>query len=141
MTWNAQTTFAVDLSHTSAGAPVAGVDFDQLAVAGDIDLGGATLTGTFGTGIKLGDMFTIITFTGNHDPADKFAANAQDQVFIDGQKFQIHYDDAAKTITVPGKTSSNEGGKPASPSAVAFPDSFASVNSDPSAASPPPRKN
>ena len=51
------------------------------------------------------------------------------------------FDDAAKTITVPGKTSSNDGSKPASPSTVAFPDSFASVSSDPSAASTPPRKN
>ena len=51
------------------------------------------------------------------------------------------FDDAAKTAIVPGKTSSNDNGKPASPSAVAFPDSFASATSDQPAAPAPPRKN
>ena len=50
------------------------------------------------------------------------------------------FDDAAKTITVPGKTSSNESGKPAPASSVAFPDSFASATDQPAAAQPP-RKN
>ena len=50
------------------------------------------------------------------------------------------FDDAAKTAIVPGKTSSNDTGKPAPPSSVAFPDSFASATSDP-AAPVPPRKN
>lgn len=51
------------------------------------------------------------------------------------------FDDAAKTAVVPGKTSSNDAGKPASPSTVAFPDSFASATSDLPAAPVPPRKN
>jgi penicillin-binding protein 1A len=51
------------------------------------------------------------------------------------------FDDAAKTAIMPGKTSSNDGGKPASPSTVAFPDSFASATSDLPAAPMPPRKN
>ena len=50
------------------------------------------------------------------------------------------FDDAAKTVT-PGKTSSNDIGKPAPPSSVAFPDSFASATSDPAAVPAPPRKN
>jgi penicillin-binding protein 1A len=48
------------------------------------------------------------------------------------------FDDAAKTAGVPGKTSSNDAGKPAS-SSVAFPDSFAS--SDLPTAPAPLRKN
>lgn len=51
------------------------------------------------------------------------------------------FDDAAKTVIAPGKTSANDNGKPAPASAVAFPDSFASATSDPPAASAPPRKN
>jgi penicillin-binding protein 1A len=43
-------------------------------------------------------------------------------------------------VSVPGKTSSNDAAKPASPSSVAFPDSFASATSDPAAPAPP-RKN
>ena len=50
------------------------------------------------------------------------------------------FDDAAKTVT-PGKTSSNDIGKPAPPSSVAFPDSFASATSDPAVVPAPPRKN
>ncbi|HEX7790386.1 MAG TPA: penicillin-binding transpeptidase domain-containing protein, partial [Afipia sp.] len=50
------------------------------------------------------------------------------------------FDDAAKTAGTPGKTSSIDG-KPASPSTVAFPDSFASATSDVPAAPAPPRKN
>jgi penicillin-binding protein 1A len=51
------------------------------------------------------------------------------------------FDDAAKTAGVRGKTSSSDDGRPASPSAVAFPDSFASATSDLPAAAVPPRKN
>ena len=51
------------------------------------------------------------------------------------------FDDAAKTVTPPGKTSSNDTGKPALASGVAFPDSFASATSDAPAAPPPSRKN
>ncbi|WP_436430952.1 hypothetical protein, partial [Enterococcus faecium] len=51
------------------------------------------------------------------------------------------FDDAAKTVAVPGKTSSTENGKPAPASSVAFPDSFASATSDQPAAAQPPRKN
>jgi len=51
------------------------------------------------------------------------------------------FDDAAKTVAVPGKTSANDAGKPAPPSSVAFPDSFASATSNPPAVPVPPRKN
>lgn len=46
----------------------------------------------------------------------------------------------AKTVAVPGKTSSNDSGKPPPASSVAFPDSFASATDQPAAALPP-RKN
>ena len=51
------------------------------------------------------------------------------------------FDDAAKTLSTPGKTSSNETGKPAAPSAVAFPDSFASAGSGRPVTAVPSRKN
>jgi penicillin-binding protein 1A len=51
------------------------------------------------------------------------------------------FDDAAKTASVPGKTSANETGKSAPPSSVAFPDSFASATSNLPAAPVPPHKN
>ena len=50
------------------------------------------------------------------------------------------FDDAAKTATAPGKTTSNESGKPAAPSAVSLQDSFASATSD-TPPTVPPRKN
>ena len=49
------------------------------------------------------------------------------------------FEDAAKTAVTTGKTSSNESGKPPSPAAVTFPESFASATPEPAA--PPPRKN
>jgi len=49
------------------------------------------------------------------------------------------FEDAAKTAATTGKTSSNESGKPPSPAAVTFPESFASVTPEPAA--PAPRKN
>jgi penicillin-binding protein 1A len=51
------------------------------------------------------------------------------------------FDDAAKTVAPPGKTSSNDAGKPAPASSVAFPDSFASATSEQPATPPPSRKN
>lgn len=49
------------------------------------------------------------------------------------------FEDAAKTAVTTGKTSSNESGKPPSPAAVIFPESFASATTEPAA--PAPRKN
>jgi penicillin-binding protein 1A len=51
------------------------------------------------------------------------------------------FDEAAKTVAAPGKTSSSDNGKPAAPSAVAFPDSFASATPDRPAEAAPLRKN
>ncbi len=49
------------------------------------------------------------------------------------------FEDASKTATTTGKTSTNESAKPASPAAANFPDSFASAVPDSAAAAP--RKN
>jgi autotransporter-associated beta strand protein len=91
ITWGSGTNFAVDLAHTSVGAPVPGVDNDVLSVNGNVSLGGATLTGTVGAGIAIGDHFTILhygsaTLTGKF--AEPFASNT---VFIGGVKFAIDY--------------------------------------------------
>src|SRR5205823_13357622 len=59
-TWGAGTSFFVDLTHTSGGAPVAGTDNDLLSVTGDIFLNGATLTGLVAPSVQIGDTFTII---------------------------------------------------------------------------------
>ena len=102
VTWGAQTTFAVDLSNTtSPGAiphtPTPGLDFDQLVVNGKIDLGGATLTATFGSGILLADRFPILTATGGFTNrfAEPYGANV---VFAQGQKFAVDYTSDPNTI-------------------------------------------
>ena len=94
VTWGSGTTYAVDLASGTPGAPAAGTDYDQLAVTGAIDLGGATLTGTFGSGIQFGDRFTIITATGG--VTGRFAGPGT--LFIQGEKFQIDYSDPTKVV-------------------------------------------
>lgn len=100
-TWNPQTALFMHLANSTSphAAPVPGTDDDQRQVTGDISLGGARLDGTFGTGIQLGDRFTIITYTGIR--TGKFAqTNGRDEVFVGGQKFQIVYDDADKSVVL-----------------------------------------
>ncbi|MFO0936554.1 MAG: MBG domain-containing protein [Gemmataceae bacterium] len=95
--WGTNSIFSVDLSTTNPGSPVAGTDYDQLQVTGTINLGGATLTGTFGAGISLGDRFTIITATGG--VTGQFAEPyGQNVVFIQGQKFSVDYSDSTKVV-------------------------------------------
>src|SRR5213079_2799011 len=93
------TTFFVDLGHTSAGAPVPGVDFDQLQVNGPISLGSAVLAGTFGPGIAVGDRFTIVSTTGG--VSGRFAQpNGPNVAFIGGQKFSVDYTTNPNEVTL-----------------------------------------
>ena len=62
-------TFVVTLGHTSAGTPVAGVNYDQLDVNGNVDLdaddgGGATLEVNADPSSQVGDTFVIIQAQG-----------------------------------------------------------------------------
>jgi autotransporter-associated beta strand protein len=88
--WGPDTTYNVTLSTTISGLPAVGTDYDQLSVIGSINLGGAELTGTFGSGIAVGDRFTIITASGGVIGrfAEPFGPNV---VFIEGQKFFVDY--------------------------------------------------
>ncbi|MBX9583214.1 MAG: autotransporter-associated beta strand repeat-containing protein, partial [Gemmataceae bacterium] len=87
--WGAATTYFVDLDASSHPTPPAGADYDQLRATGTVTLGGATLSGSFGPGVLLGDRFTIITagsVVGRF--AEPFGPNV---VFIGGQKFRVVY--------------------------------------------------
>ena len=112
VTWNANTTFFVDLTHNSAPGtpePIAGIDFDQVNVQGNVTLGNALLTGSILPGIAIPQTLTILTATGTVTspvpatgvvPASPLDGNIagviapipQDgSVFIDGQKFTLTY--------------------------------------------------
>ena len=85
-----QTVFSVDLSSSVPNNPIPGTDYDRLAVSGNIDLGNAVLDAHYGTGIRIGDSYTIITYTGTR--TGKFQQfNSQDIAFVTGQKFTIDY--------------------------------------------------
>ena len=89
--WGVSTTFFVNLSSSIHPAPLAGTDYDQLQVAGDLFINGAKLDGLFGSGVLLSDTFTIIqttigTVRGKF--AEPFGANI---AFIQGQKFSVAY--------------------------------------------------
>jgi autotransporter-associated beta strand protein len=98
-TWGTGTTFFVNLSHVSAGAPAAGVDNDLLKVNGNLNLNGATLDGLLGPGIQLGDTFTIVQTVGG-TIAGHFAElpGKPNVVFIKGQKFTVDYSDPARVV-------------------------------------------
>jgi autotransporter-associated beta strand protein len=95
--WGPDTTYNVTLSTTISGLPAVGTDYDQLSVIGSINLGGAELTGTFGSGIAVGDRFTIITASGGVIGrfAEPFGPNV---VFIEGQKFFVDYNNPNEVV-------------------------------------------
>ena len=95
--WGSQTVYSINLSSSTPGSPAAGTDYDQVQLTGTINLGGATLTGTFGTGIQFNDRFTIITAPGGVTGkfAEPFGAGV---VFIQGQKFRVDYSDPMKVV-------------------------------------------
>lgn len=104
---NVNSTFSVDLKNTNPGsAPIAGIDHDQLNVAGNVVLGtgagsgakNALLVGSPGAGIQVGDQFTILratgTITGLFDGIIEGTRNPivnGGTVFLNGQKFTVRY--------------------------------------------------
>ena len=95
--WGSQTVYSINLASSTPGSPTAGTDYDQLQLTSTIDLGGATLSGAFGTGVQFGDRFTIVTAAGGVTGrfAEPFGAGV---VFIQGQKFRVDYSDPTKVV-------------------------------------------
>jgi len=106
--WNSATTFFVELNRLNPTPSVlnAGLDYDQLQVNGNINLGNAHLDGlvdAIGLGVvtadpptTVGDSFTIIQTTGGN-VIGKFAEN--DHVFVFGKKFNITYNATSVVLT------------------------------------------
>jgi autotransporter-associated beta strand protein len=88
VSFNANTTFDVTLNGTTAGS-----GYSQLVVNGNINLGGATLTGQLGSGFspRVGvDSFTLIQTTGaGHTISGQFLQGTT--ALIAGVKFGITY--------------------------------------------------
>jgi autotransporter-associated beta strand protein len=100
--WGPGTTFSVDLHNAvdQFGNDAAGTGYDQLIVNGNLDLGGATLTGTSVAGIGLGDQFTIITVPVGDRITGTFAEpGAPQTVFIGGAKFHVDYNQTSVVLT------------------------------------------
>ena len=102
----AATTFRVDVNGGAVGT-----GYDQLNVTGDIDLGGAALTGNLAFPAAINDTFTIIqadygTITG------QFAGGAT--VFLNGRKFTVAYNPTSVVLThvIADSTTPDEFGQP-----------------------------
>jgi len=108
--WGPGTTFFVNLDNPdgSATPPVAGVEYDRLAITGDADLGGASLLGTVGANVQIADSFTILTTTGSIT-GNFFGLRGAtsglildgDFVFVGGVKFILNYVDGADADLLP----------------------------------------
>ncbi|MBY0512826.1 MAG: hypothetical protein K2P78_02825, partial [Gemmataceae bacterium] len=90
ITWAATTTFNVNVAAANR-PPVAGTDYDQLQATGDVFLNGATLTGSLGAGVVVGDRFVILTTTGGTIQGTFAEPLGPGKVFIGGQKFDVDY--------------------------------------------------
>ncbi|MFO0844787.1 MAG: Ig-like domain-containing protein [Gemmataceae bacterium] len=88
--WGPNTTFHVELENANLGA---GIGYDQLQVAGAIDLGGAKLEGLTGLNVAVHDKFTIITAGSVRNKFDQ-----GDTVFIGGKKYSITYNSDSVVI-------------------------------------------
>ncbi len=102
ITWGNATTYAVDLSNIG-GNLTPGMDYDQLAVNGNINLGGANLSGSVDPTVLIPDPFTILTATGNI--TGRFAepygeeSNGEGIDYIAGQKFDVQYNAHSVVLT------------------------------------------
>lgn len=109
--WTTNTTFFVHITNNS-GSPVGkpGVDNDQLFVNGSITLGNALLTGdVLGGSVNIGDTYTILQATNPINAVEpttgtvpgnalegiingvRTAIPQDGAVFLNGQKFTLHY--------------------------------------------------
>src|SRR6185312_4910119 len=101
-TFGPNTTFFVNLSSSAHPTPVAGSDYDQLQVNGNITLSGAKLDGLVNAStVQIGDSFTIIQTTGTITGkfAEATAPNGSFVVFIGGQKFNVVYNANSVVLT------------------------------------------
>lgn len=87
LTLDSNDTLTVELNGTAAGT-----GYDQLAVSGNADLGGATLSATAGAAFATGNELRIVDSTGGDTDPGLFAGLGDKQrVTIDGQRFRIFY--------------------------------------------------
>jgi len=94
-----QGTLSVDIAHTTVGLVVAGTDYDQLKVTGNVDLTGGNLALTLGGTIQNGDIFYIVDNQGSNAITGVFASLegtpttlTEGSIFTDGdQEFRITY--------------------------------------------------
>lgn len=106
VSWNAATTFKVDINGLTPGNNVN--NYDQLNVTGTVDLGGATLTGSLGNGFtpNIGDPFTVLTSTGGFLPGgspDNFGnpvSGSTDKFVLGGVEFQTSFNTGASPQTL-----------------------------------------
>jgi hypothetical protein len=93
---NAATTVSILLNGTAAGTGYA-----QLAVGGPIDLGGSTLSLTFGFAPPVGSSFEILTNTGSTPIVGTFNGLPEGAVFsASGYQFQITYQEGSSGNSV-----------------------------------------
>jgi autotransporter-associated beta strand protein len=107
--WGTGTTLRLNLNNAAQGP---GPGYDQLVVNGNLNLGGtqisggggnnggASLTGTVGPGVALGNQFTIIRTTGSGTISGIFLEPFLNNVtFIAGQKFVVTYNSQSVVLT------------------------------------------
>ncbi|HEX5175738.1 MAG TPA: autotransporter-associated beta strand repeat-containing protein, partial [Chthoniobacteraceae bacterium] len=102
---------AIELGRRTGPDPVAGVDYDRIAVGtggagastGSVSLDGSVLALTLATGVRIGDVFFILINDGV-DPITGRFANAPDNatVFAGTEPFLITYDGDAATGALDG---------------------------------------
>jgi hypothetical protein len=95
ITFNPAATLSILLNGTAVGT-----GYSQLAVGGDIDLGGSTLSLTFGFAPPVGSTFEILTNAGSTPISGTFNGLAEGAVFTHGgYQFQITYQGGTGNIS------------------------------------------
>jgi autotransporter-associated beta strand protein len=89
VTWNSATDFQVELDGKASGK------FSVLHVTGNVDLGGASLSGAVTFNTSIGDTFVVLTSNGLIS-----GSFAQPNVFLSGKKFSITVVNSGATHTV-----------------------------------------
>ncbi len=116
-TWGPGTVFAPDLldgTNSHGTHLTAGVDYDQLLVNGNLNLGGALLSSTLpiGTNVAIGDQFIILQETGSgvisgafSDPYGLDIVTGLPIVYISGAKFDVSYLNSSNVPDIGNATS------------------------------------
>jgi autotransporter-associated beta strand protein len=95
--WGTSTQFSVDLNDPTQPA---GIGYDQLFVNGNINLGGATVTGNVAPSVTVGDSFTVIKTAAGGVISGQFTSPQANTVFVNGPKFGvvINHDPTGDTV-------------------------------------------